>query len=314
MKRLRPFGFPIALAFFLGAIGVHSVAGTDEREGAAKPPKVDHSSPQALAGSLGKAARQKDWDSVFACATKRAQLSFLGGFFLTEPGKSAETALQGILKKHGIDPRKPPKPGTDPIPALKTKAAIFGDLAAWSEKIIPRKPGDGPNTMAELLAKATFKNFRIDGNKATAEVVVAGKSGRLPRFEFRRIDRKWYVHCDFAADANANVTRIVISGFEQALKLYARGHSGTLLKSPKASQSALLALTKPEKVAGGKTLGPYLEVRVLKDVWGNRYYYQYPHPMFPKGDRPGIWSAGPDGKSGTKDDIANWTTKRPAER
>ncbi len=51
--------------------------------------------------------------------------------------------------------------------------------------------------------------------------------------------------------------------------------------------------------------GPYLEnTRTLpKDPWNNEYRYLCPGERNPDYD---IWSAGPDGVSGTPDDIGNW--------
>ncbi len=51
--------------------------------------------------------------------------------------------------------------------------------------------------------------------------------------------------------------------------------------------------------------GPYLDPPVLPvDPWQNPYLYMYPGKHNPTGYD--LWSAGPDGKSGTDDDIGNW--------
>jgi len=52
--------------------------------------------------------------------------------------------------------------------------------------------------------------------------------------------------------------------------------------------------------------GPYFKPPNLPiDPWGNPYHYEYPG----KHDTNGydLFSAGPDGKTGTNDDIVNWT-------
>lgn len=46
-----------------------------------------------------------------------------------------------------------------------------------------------------------------------------------------------------------------------------------------------------------KWSGPYLEADVLIDPWGNPLHYSI------RDNRPQVWSAGPDGESGTDDDI-----------
>jgi len=51
--------------------------------------------------------------------------------------------------------------------------------------------------------------------------------------------------------------------------------------------------------------GPYYDPPVLPvDPWGGKYIYEYPG----KHNRNGydLFSAGPDGKPGTEDDIGNW--------
>ena len=53
--------------------------------------------------------------------------------------------------------------------------------------------------------------------------------------------------------------------------------------------------------------GPYLDNLPI-DPWGNPYLYSYPGKHNPNGYD--LWSAGPDGKSGTSDDIGNWQTQQ----
>ena len=50
--------------------------------------------------------------------------------------------------------------------------------------------------------------------------------------------------------------------------------------------------------------GPYLE-KVPSDPWGSNYEYTYPGRHNANGYD--LWSDGPDAKSGTDDDIGNWT-------
>jgi len=49
--------------------------------------------------------------------------------------------------------------------------------------------------------------------------------------------------------------------------------------------------------------GPYLE-KFPVDPWGTKYFYEYPGKHNPNGYD--LFSAGPDGKAGTGDDIGNW--------
>jgi len=51
---------------------------------------------------------------------------------------------------------------------------------------------------------------------------------------------------------------------------------------------------------------PYLKSdRVPKDQWGNEYHYEQPGKH--RTDLYDLYSAGPDGKADTEDDITNWT-------
>lgn len=54
--------------------------------------------------------------------------------------------------------------------------------------------------------------------------------------------------------------------------------------------------------------GPYLEKGIPLDPWGNAYLYDYPGKRNLNGFD--LMSLGPDGRSGTDDDISNWDTNR----
>jgi len=47
--------------------------------------------------------------------------------------------------------------------------------------------------------------------------------------------------------------------------------------------------------------------KISLDPWGNPYQYQYPGTNNP--DTFDLWSCGPDGISGTDDDVTNWGNK-----
>jgi general secretion pathway protein G len=50
--------------------------------------------------------------------------------------------------------------------------------------------------------------------------------------------------------------------------------------------------------------GPYLDGSLPKDPWGNEYLYECPGTH--NRESYDLWSGGPDGVSGTEDDITNW--------
>lgn len=53
--------------------------------------------------------------------------------------------------------------------------------------------------------------------------------------------------------------------------------------------------------------GPYLD-KIPQDPWTDNYEYVFPGRHNQNGYD--LWSDGPDGKSGTDDDIGNWTTTK----
>jgi general secretion pathway protein G len=55
--------------------------------------------------------------------------------------------------------------------------------------------------------------------------------------------------------------------------------------------------------------GPYIKAEMLKDPWGNEIHYQLTLPGMPEAAQVPykLWSSGPDGVSGTDDDIKNWS-------
>jgi general secretion pathway protein G len=50
--------------------------------------------------------------------------------------------------------------------------------------------------------------------------------------------------------------------------------------------------------------GPYIDGKIPKDPWGSDYLYERPGTH--NRESYDLWSAGPDGVSGTEDDITNW--------
>lgn len=102
--------------------------------------------------------------------------------------------------------------------------------------------------------------------------------------------------------ADIKATQTQISSFKQALQNYAID-----VRTYPDTETGLKALvSKPEnEQQARKWDGSYIE-EVPVDPWGNPYNYEFP-PSQGSGDFPNIWSNGPDGESGTDDDIKNWT-------
>lgn len=101
-----------------------------------------------------------------------------------------------------------------------------------------------------------------------------------------------------ATESRVNAARATIRAFELALDTY-EVDMGAYPKSLEA------LLRKPAAATAGNWSGPYVKGdRLPTDPWGNEYRYTYPgkHNKY----APDVWSAGPDGRSGTEDDITNW--------
>ncbi len=106
-----------------------------------------------------------------------------------------------------------------------------------------------------------------------------------------------------AAQRRAQVAaaRAQISALQGPLDMY----SMDLRDYPSTKQGLQALVNAPKDLANqAGWSGPYLKQAVPLDPWGRAYQYEYPskHGL----ERPDIWSLGPDGESGTDDDITNW--------
>ncbi len=73
---------------------------------------------------------------------------------------------------------------------------------------------------------------------------------------------------------------------------------------PKGKSGLLDLATPPRDAQNWK--GPYVK-EVKKDPWNNDYIYEFPGRH--NANSYDLSSAGPDGKSGTEDDVTNWSKK-----
>lgn len=76
---------------------------------------------------------------------------------------------------------------------------------------------------------------------------------------------------------------------------------------PTTVQGLDALLRAPDGGAAGQWKGPYFEIRGSTkplDPWGQPYEYRHPGIKNPSGYD--LYSAGPDRKAGTDDDIGNW--------
>lgn len=91
----------------------------------------------------------------------------------------------------------------------------------------------------------------------------------------------------------------VHNGLEAPLTAY-RIHMGSY---PTNEQGGLNALLTAPAERASRWNGPYIKQAPI-DPWGNAYNYRFPGTKNPEGYD--LWSSGPDGTTGTPDDIGNW--------
>ncbi|MCL4202893.1 MAG: type II secretion system major pseudopilin GspG [Pirellulaceae bacterium] len=97
--------------------------------------------------------------------------------------------------------------------------------------------------------------------------------------------------------AYQDLARTQIGMFENQLDVY-RLHIGSYPNSNQGLQS--LRVPPADLQNPAKWRGPYSQKEIPTDPWGNNYQYELLGP-----EQYRIWSMGPDGVSGTEDDVAN---------
>lgn len=105
--------------------------------------------------------------------------------------------------------------------------------------------------------------------------------------------------------ADLKITVTQIKNIEKALDLYKVDNRNY----PTTEEGLKALVEKPaDEARSANWGGPYMEANLPLDPWHNAFRYEFP-PSQNTGvaqDKPSIWSAGPDGKDGTDDDIVNW--------
>jgi len=99
--------------------------------------------------------------------------------------------------------------------------------------------------------------------------------------------------------ARVTSTQTQIASFKTALDAFEVDNG----YYPKGRNGLLDLVQKPRDAVNWR--GPYLE-SIPKDPWGNDYTYECPGKHNPSSYD--IMSMGPDGRSGSEDDIGNWQT------
>lgn len=99
--------------------------------------------------------------------------------------------------------------------------------------------------------------------------------------------------------ARVTSTQTQIASFKTALDAYEVDNGNY----PKGRNGLQDLVQKPRDAVNWR--GPYLD-NIPKDPWQNEYIYECPGKHNPSSYD--IMSMGPDGQSGTQDDIGNWQT------
>jgi len=96
--------------------------------------------------------------------------------------------------------------------------------------------------------------------------------------------------------ANEDATRISLHGLQQAIRMYALDHGGSV---PSARDGMQVLLSPPTR-KDTRWRGPYLE-KTAVDAWGEPLRYVYPGKIHTSSYD--IFSTGEDRLEGTQDDI-----------
>ncbi len=99
--------------------------------------------------------------------------------------------------------------------------------------------------------------------------------------------------------ANIKAAKANVLSLSKAFELYRVSYDQPF---PAADGFNVLATGAGVNVANFQ---PMLDTANQIDPWNKPYNYQFP-PQHNKIQKPDIWSNGPDGQSGTADDIGNW--------
>jgi general secretion pathway protein G len=107
--------------------------------------------------------------------------------------------------------------------------------------------------------------------------------------------------------ADIDTAKTQIGLFRTALEKYALDMNNF----PDSEQGLDVLIVEPgdlDDEQAANWAGPYITTtgkEAPRDPWGNAYSYEFPSTH--DSQYPDIWSAGPDGKEGSEDDIVNWS-------
>ncbi|MCI0342274.1 MAG: type II secretion system major pseudopilin GspG [Planctomycetales bacterium] len=158
--------------------------------------------------------------------------------------------------------------------------------------------------MSGQMKKAKMVTRVVDKDKHTFEmfdVGADGKESKILELTYTRRPPK-AKKAKGAVDPRTLGAKAQIANFATALEMYDVDNA----RYP-TSEEGLGALAQAPKAApaAARWKGPYVKA-LPQDPWGNAFRYQHPGTH---GKAYDLWSAGPDGKDGTADDVTSWAGK-----
>jgi len=172
--------------------------------------------PEAAFAALQGALREKKWQTAAGCLTPESQELMANGLLLAGGlmavfGGDQTADITAALEKHGVDAPAPAfnfeaqSPGETPdansdqpetppapqMPEIKDKPGFIADMLTALEKMDPGKSSQ----KHEQWSAAELKDLAVDGENATASIVIQGDKGEeTQEIAFRQSASGWLVH------------------------------------------------------------------------------------------------------------------------
>ena len=196
IRRNAVLCYLVAMMVGIAGCGTETEKTSEADNTADKAPQslaTDHSSPEALGLCYKTAFVEGDWATVIECITKESRGQFVSNITMVTDmavirDKQKRAVLDDLLQKHGVGESRHP----DVFNEVSDKAALVADVIEFGKMNPP--PSDsgmkGIGALRELWAQATFANFKVDGDTATADVIAPGQP--VGFIDFRKVNDKWY--------------------------------------------------------------------------------------------------------------------------
>jgi general secretion pathway protein G len=234
--------------------------------------------------------------------------------------KSIETAIEAYNVNVGHYPNEQ----EGGLEALRTKPFFASNVVQyWSGPYLKEEPLDSwgnkfnyqlsqPGTPEADLTPFKLWSNGPDGLDGTEDDIKNWSDATAVPAASQQTAPKWQSRANtidglLEEAARIDTTTLKLKSLETGIEAY----NVNVGHYPNAQEGGLNALRiKPSfntAAMGQNWRGPYLKEEPL-DSWGNKFNYQISPPGLPEGNLLpfNLWSNGPDGISGTADDIKNW--------